>query len=167
MARSRQIADGTVQTSGVSVSVRGQGGASGAGGGTIAYDNGIVEYTPTQAETNFTSFIVVAYKTGCIPACVTVVTTASGTPGNAGLDWGAIINKTATNALTNTTISTTWASFTVTGATTLTGAVSMAGGLSITQSTGNGNGITVTGNGTGAGISVTGGSAGGDAAGLE
>jgi hypothetical protein len=101
-----QISDGAVQTSGVSISVRGQGGASGAGGGTTAYDNGIVEYTPTQAETNFTSFIVVAYKTGCIPACVTVVTTAAGTAGYAGLDWGTMIQKTAANSLTNTTVAT-------------------------------------------------------------
>lgn len=76
-----QISDGAVQTSGVSVSVRGQGGASGAAAGTIAYDNGIVQYTPTQGETDYTSFVVVAYKAGCIPASVTVVTSASGTPG--------------------------------------------------------------------------------------
>lgn len=75
------IADGAVQTSGVSISVRGQGGASGAGSGTTAYDNGIVQYTPTQGETDFTSFVVVAYKTGCIPASVTVVTSANSTPG--------------------------------------------------------------------------------------
>ena len=76
-----QISDGAVQTSGVSISVRGQGGASGVGAGTTAYDNGIVQYTPTQGETDFTSFVVVAYKTGCIPASVTVVTSANGTPG--------------------------------------------------------------------------------------
>lgn len=82
------IADGAVQTSGVSVSVRGQGGASGAGSGTTAYDNGIVQYTPTQGETDFTSFVVVAYKTGCIPAAVTVVTSAASVPGK--VDVGAI-----------------------------------------------------------------------------
>lgn len=76
-----QISDGAVQTSGVSISVRGQGGASGAGSGTTAYDNGIVQYTPTQGETDFTSFIVVAYKTGCIPASKTVITSASSVPG--------------------------------------------------------------------------------------
>jgi hypothetical protein len=52
------------------------------GGGTTAYStDGIVLYTPTQAETNYTSFILIAKKTGCIPACVTVVTTASSVPG--------------------------------------------------------------------------------------
>ena len=77
-----QISDGAVQTSGVSVKVMPQGGAAGAGGGTIAYEEGVVHYTPTQAETNYTSFMVLAYKTGCIPAPpVTVVTTASATPG--------------------------------------------------------------------------------------
>lgn len=83
-----QISDGAVQTSGVSVSVRGQGGASGAAAGTIAYDNGIVQYTPTQGETDFTSFVVVAYKAGCIPASVTVVTSAASVPGK--VDVGAI-----------------------------------------------------------------------------
>jgi hypothetical protein len=101
-----QISDGAVQTSGVSISVRGQGGASGAGGGTTAYDNGIVQYTPTQAETNFTSFVVVAYKTGCIPVAVTVVTSASGTPGYAGTDQSKIANPTSTVNLSGTTIKT-------------------------------------------------------------
>src|SRR3990167_1064476 len=86
-----QISDGAVQTSAVSISVRGQGGASGAGGGTTAYDNGIVEYTPLQAETDFTSFVVVAYKTGCIPVAQTIVTSASSVPGkvDVGLIEGA------------------------------------------------------------------------------
>jgi hypothetical protein len=99
-----QISDGAVQTSGVSISVRGQGGASGAGGGTTTYDNGIVQYTPTQAETNFTSFVVVAYKTGCIPVAVTIVTSASATAGYAGTDQSKIANPTSTVALTGTTI---------------------------------------------------------------
>jgi hypothetical protein len=34
-------------------------------------------YTPTQAETNYTSFVLIAKKTGCIPASVTVVTSES------------------------------------------------------------------------------------------
>lgn len=77
------IADGTPQSSGVTVTVRGQGGAEAASGGTIAFGatGVIVYYTPTQAETNFTSFVVIASKASCIPACVTVVTTASSVPG--------------------------------------------------------------------------------------
>ena len=82
------IADGAVQTSGVSVVVRPEGGAESAGGGTIAYSaaSGVVYYTPTQAETNYTAFCVIAYKTACIPAQVTVVPTASDTAGVAVLD---------------------------------------------------------------------------------
>jgi hypothetical protein len=36
-----------------------------------------VVYTPTQAETNYTSFVLIAKKTGCIPADKTVVTSES------------------------------------------------------------------------------------------
>jgi len=101
------ISDGTVQTSAVSIAVIPQGGASGAGGGTTAYDNGIVLYTPTQAETNYTSFIVTAYKASCIPVSTTIVTSASATAGYAGVDWGFVANKTTSNELTGTTIATT------------------------------------------------------------
>lgn len=61
--------------------------AEGDGAGTTAYStDNIILYTPTQAETNYTSFILIAKKTGCIPVSVTVVTTASGTPGVAWAD---------------------------------------------------------------------------------
>jgi len=103
------ISDGTPQSSGVTVTVRGQGGAEAGSAGTIAYGatGVIVYYTPTQSETDFTSFTVTASKTGCIPACVTVITSASATPGYAGLDWALMIGKTTVNALTNTSIITT------------------------------------------------------------
>ncbi len=103
------IADGTPQSSGVTVTVRGQGGAEAGSAGTIAYGatGVIVYYTPTQAETDFTSFTVIASKAGCIPVCVTIITSASATPGYAGVDWGFVANKTTTNALTNTSIITT------------------------------------------------------------
>lgn len=55
---------------------------------------------------------------------------------------------------------TTLGALTVTGATTLTGNVAMSAGLTITQSTTNGSGISVTGNGTGNGITATGGATG-------
>jgi hypothetical protein len=100
------IADGSVVTSGASVSVLGQGGSTGAGGGTIGYENGVVTYIPTQAETNYTSFIVTAYKTGCIPAGVTVVTSASVTPGYAGVDWSKVTAPTTTVGLSGTTVKT-------------------------------------------------------------
>ncbi len=75
------VADGTVQSA-VSIVVRGQGGAEGAGTGTIAYGaDGTVYYTPDQAETNYTSFVVIAYKASCFSASQTIITTASSTPG--------------------------------------------------------------------------------------
>lgn len=78
------ISDGTVQTSGVTITVRGQGGAEATGGGTTAYGaSGIVYYTPTQAETNFTSFVVIASKASCLPVAQTIVTTASSVAGTA------------------------------------------------------------------------------------
>ena len=46
---------------------------------------------------------------------------------------------------------------TVSGTTTLTGNVAVQAGLTVTQSTLNGNGVTITGNGTGTGLAVTGG----------
>ncbi len=71
-----QISDGAVQSSGVSVAVRPEGGSESAGGGTISYggSSNVVYYAPTQAETNYTAFVVVAYKTGCIPVSQTIVT---------------------------------------------------------------------------------------------
>jgi hypothetical protein len=74
-----QISDGAVQSSGVAVKVIPFGGSESSGAGTVAYSaDGVVLYTPTQGETNYTSFILVASKTGCIPATVTVVTSAAG-----------------------------------------------------------------------------------------
>lgn len=98
------IADGTVQTSGVSIKVTPQGGAAAAGGGTTSYVEGIVHYLPTQAETNYSSFTVTAYKASCIPVPVTVVTTASATAGYAGLDWAKVTNPTTTVDLSSTSI---------------------------------------------------------------
>lgn len=78
-----QISDGVVQTSGVSVAVRPEGGAEAAGAGAVSYGGttNSVFYAPTQAETNYTAFVVTAYKAGCIPVSVTVVTSASATAG--------------------------------------------------------------------------------------
>jgi hypothetical protein len=76
------IADGTVQTSGCTVRIKPIGVAEGDGAGTTDYStDGIVLYTPTQAETNYTSFVLIAKKTACIPVAVTVVTSASATSG--------------------------------------------------------------------------------------
>jgi hypothetical protein len=77
------------------------------GSGTTAYStDGIVLYTPTQAETNYSSFILIAKKTGCIPASITVITSASTTTGYAGVDWSKVTSPTTTLNLSGTTIKT-------------------------------------------------------------
>jgi len=103
-----QISDGAVQSAGVSVVVRAEGGSETAGGGTVSYgaSSNIVYYAPTQAETNHAAFAVVAYKTGCLPVSQTVVTSRSDVAGHAGLDWGQVLNKTTTHDFTATTIAT-------------------------------------------------------------
>lgn len=101
------IADGTVQTSGVTVRIIPFGGSEADGAGTTAYStDGVVVYTPTQGETNYTSFVLIAKKSACIPASVTVVTSASATAGHAGTDQSKIANATSTVNLSNTTIKT-------------------------------------------------------------
>jgi len=91
-----QISDGAVQTAGVSIVMRVEGGGEIAGGGTITYGttSNIVYYAPTQAETNYIAFVVAAYKTGCIPISQTVITTASATSGAVVLS-----GETHTNAV--------------------------------------------------------------------
>ena len=102
-----QISDGVVQTAGVSVRVLPFGGSEADGVGTVAYStDGVVLYTPTQAETNYTSFVLIAKKTGCIPADKTVVTSASATAGHAGTDQSKIANATSAVNLSGTTIKT-------------------------------------------------------------
>lgn len=89
------IADGTVQVADVIITIRGQGGAEGAGGGTIEYGaDGTVYYTPTQAETNYTSFVVIASKADCFSVSVTVITE---------IESGLLLNTTvaAVNSQTN------------------------------------------------------------------
>ena len=94
------IADGSVVTASASVRTKGQGGSWGAGGGTLACDStsGAWSYIPTQAETNFTSFIVAVYKASCIGCGVTVVTTASAVPGRTMPDAAYDAAKTAAQA---------------------------------------------------------------------
>jgi hypothetical protein len=80
-------ADGTVQTSGVTVRIKPVGVAEADGAGTVSYStDGVVFYTPTQSETNYTSFILIAKKTSCIPVAITVVTSASATAGQVRLE---------------------------------------------------------------------------------
>ena len=103
-----QISDGAVQTSGVTVRIKPIGVAEADGAGTTAYStDGIVLYTPTQGETNYTSFILIAKKSACIPVAMTVVTSASAVPGVATL--AAIVHTGATipNAPTSGDLTTT------------------------------------------------------------
>jgi len=112
-----QISDGAVQTAGVAVKVIPQGGSEASGAGTVAYSaDGAVLYTPTQGETDYVAVVFVASKTGCIPATVTVVTSASATAGYAGVDWSKITEATTAVALSGTTISTSQVVASVTGA---------------------------------------------------
>lgn len=99
-------ADGTAQTTDALVRVKTGTGSWGSGAGTLACDttSGVWVYTPTQGETNAESFLVAVYKAASTTAQITVVTSASTTAGYGGLDWGKILDKTATVALTNTTI---------------------------------------------------------------
>ena len=84
-----QISDGAVQSSGVTITVRVEGGSEATGGGTTAYGaDGTVYYTPTQAETNYTAFVVIANKASCFSASITVVTTATAVSGT--VDIGAV-----------------------------------------------------------------------------
>ena len=126
-----QISDGAVQTAGVSVKIIPQGGTESAGAGTVAYSaDGAVLYTPTQGETDYVAVIFVASKTGCIPASVTVVTTASATAGYAGVDWSKITAATTTVALTGTTISTSQVAASVTSR--VTANADQWGGVAVT-----------------------------------
>ena len=134
-----QITDGAVQSSGVTVRIKPVGVSEADGGGTTAYStDGVVLYTPTQAETNYTSFVLIAKKTGCIPASVTVVTTASATAGYAGVDWSKVTSATSTVDLSGTTISTSQAVASVSGA---VGSVTER----VTANTDQWGGVTVTG----------------------
>ncbi len=165
-----QISDGAVQTAGVAVKVIPQGGSEASGAGTVAYSaDGAVLYTPTQGETDYVAVVFVASKTGCIPATVTVVTSASATAGYAGLDWSKITAATTAVALTNTTISVSQVVASVTGSVgSVTGAVGSVTspvtvgtnndktGYSLTAGTGLGNQTAnITGNLSGSVGSVT------------
>jgi Fe-S cluster assembly iron-binding protein IscA len=68
------IADGSAVTSGASVRVSLDGGAWGAGGGSLSYDTTSeeVSYAPIQAETNGDVLRISVYKAGCIGCQATV-----------------------------------------------------------------------------------------------
>lgn len=105
-----QISDGALQTSGVTVRIKPVGVAEADGAGTVSYStDGVVIYTPTQAETNYTSFTLIAKKTGCYPTGITVVTTSSATPGTvllAPVTHTSAVIPTVTTTTTATNVTT-------------------------------------------------------------
>ena len=101
-----QISDGAVQTAGVSVKVRKDAGSWATGAGTLAVEEGIWSYTPTQGETDCEALQIVIFKTSCIPNSMEVVTTSSSSFGHAGTDQSKIANASATQNLSGTTIKT-------------------------------------------------------------
>ncbi len=155
-----QISDGAVQTSGCTVRVLEEGGSEGDGGGTTAYStDGVVLYTPTQGETDQSTFILIAKKTGCIPASVTVCTTNNATAGNVNV--GSIGGTTQTGRDLGASVL--LSSGTGTGQISLSsgavtaGTVSDKTGYSLTATTGLGNQTAnITGNLSGSVGSVTG-----------
>jgi len=68
-------ADGTVQTSDCFARVSLDGGAWGAGGGSLAYDatSGVVTYAPIQAEVNGDVLMIGVYKANCLGCSATVL----------------------------------------------------------------------------------------------
>ncbi len=100
-----QISDGAIQTSGVTVRIKPVGVAEANGAGTTAYStDGVVLYTPTQAETDYTSFALIASKAGCFAASQTVITSASNSAGYTGIDWGKVTGGSASVSLPNTIV---------------------------------------------------------------
>ena len=96
-------ADGTIQSSDVVITTRGQGAAEtpGDNSAVMGADN-TVYYTPSQDETNFTSFTVIASKASCFSASVTVVTSESSVAGQVVLTAdGITAAKIADDALAN------------------------------------------------------------------
>jgi hypothetical protein len=75
------IADGTVQTTGVSAKIRKDGGTWTAGSGSTSVEEGVWSYTPTQSETDCEALEVLVYKASCYQAWQEVVTTAVSTFG--------------------------------------------------------------------------------------
>ena len=140
-----QISDGAVQTSGVTVRIKPVGVAEGNGAGTTAYStDGVVLYTPTQAETNYTSFVLIASKAGCFPASQTVITSESTVSGRVyvatnGDKTGYSLSTAGVTGVTDGVWNALLASYTVNG--------SFGARIMRTDSASAGNGAKVTGAG--------------------
>lgn len=72
-----QISDNSLVAADALVTVKPDGAAEAAGEGTLTYlsTSGAWVYAPTQAETDYSSFVVTLYKSGCTRNSVTVPTT--------------------------------------------------------------------------------------------
>jgi hypothetical protein len=81
-------ADGTIQTADVLVRVKPEGGAWGAGAGTLSVDatTGHWSYRPTQGETDATGLQIKIYKADCLGASATIVFSAASTAGQVVTD---------------------------------------------------------------------------------
>lgn len=116
--------------------------ATSKGRSVVVYLSGATNMAPCVLEIELTGWDNQDGVRGGMTALPNAAAAASG---------GLIINGSNTGTVT-------LAALTVSGATTWTGNVAMQAGLTITQSTTNGHGISVTGNGTGNGILSTSGS---------
>ena len=75
------IADGSLQTTGVSAEIRKDGGTWTAASGSTSVKEGVWSYTPTQGETDCEALEVLIYKASCYQAWQEVITTAVSTYG--------------------------------------------------------------------------------------
>lgn len=125
-------ADGTAFTGTVSVSVTGDSGTQGAGGGTApAHEgNGYHSYTPTQAETNYTHVAFTFTGTGAIPVTVQVYPKSYDANGRADLGQisGSAVSTSTAQLGVNTVQAggTAWGSGAITAASIATGAFTAA-----------------------------------------
>jgi len=152
------IADGTVQTTGVSAKIRKDGGTWTAGGGSTSVEEGVWSYTPTQGETDCETLEVLVYKASCYQAWQEVVTTAVSTFGKvqaAGLDANTVTaSALATDAVTE--IQSGLSTFDAGSDTVTVGTNNDKTGYSLTTGTGLGNQTAnITGNLSGSVGSVT------------
>ena len=152
------IADGTVQTTGVSAKIRKDGGTWVAGSGSTSVEEGVWSYTPTQSETDCEALEVLVYKANCYQAWQEVITTAVATFGRvqaAGLDADTVTaSALATDAVTE--IQSGLSTFDAGSDTVTVGTNNDKTGYSLTAGTGLGNQTAnITGNLSGSVGSVT------------
>ena len=152
------IADGTVQTTGVSAKIRKDGGTWTAGSGSTSVEEGVWSYTPTQGETDCEALEVLVYKASCYQAWQEVITTAVSTFGRvqaAGLDADTVTaSALATDAVTE--IQSGLSTFDAGSDTVTVGTNNDKTGYSLTAGTGLGNQTAnITGNLSGSVGSVT------------